>query len=75
MAIKYHLKCSNKGPDKAIITVEGKIANKYDNYAENNENAPTNEVKEFQNKWYVSDAEAYWRFRENEIAEQKIQCE
>ena len=71
MAIKYHLKYINKGSDEAIITVEGKAANKDAGDAENNDKVPTNEVKEFQNKRYVSGAEACWRFHENEIAERK----
>ena len=47
MAIKYHLKYINKGSDKAIITVEGKVANKDARNAENNDKVPSNEVKEF----------------------------
>ena len=71
MAIKYHLKYINKGSDEAIITVEGEISKEDTGDAENNKDAPTNEVKEFQNKRYVSRAETCLRFRENENAEQK----
>ena len=41
------------------------------NKTENVEDEHRNEVREFQNKRYVSGAEACWRFRENEIAERK----
>ena len=72
MAIKYHLKHINKGSDNAIIAVERKTTKRDTKDTENNEDAPTNKVREFQNKQYVSGVEACWRFRENEIAEQNL---
>ena len=62
---------SIRGSDEAIITAEGKTENEDSGDTENNDEAPKNEVKEFQNKQYVSGADAYWCFRENEIAERK----
>ena len=44
MAIKYHLKYINKGSDEAIITVEGEISKEDTGDAENNKDAPTNEI-------------------------------
>ena len=46
-------------------------ANCPDDDFKKDEDAQRNEVKEFQNKRYVSGGEACWRFRGNEIAERK----
>ena len=62
------MKYINKGLDEANVTVGRGPSH---NETETVENEHTNEVREFQNKRYVSGAEACWRFRGNEIAERK----
>ena len=49
-AIKYTLKYLYKGSDQVTVTIEGN-AEDVDTY---------NEIKQFQNKWYVSAGEAAW---------------
>ena len=62
-AIKYHLKYINKPKDYATVAVEdAEMAEQED---------VRNEVKDFQNRRYVSGAEAAWRDRGNELAERK----
>ena len=69
-AIKYLFKYINKGMDEAQVTVETKTCTDADETGQVQEQH-RNEVQEFQNKRYVSGAEACWRLRENEIAERK----
>ena len=69
-AIKYLFKYINKGMDEAQVTVETKTCTDADETGQIQEQH-RNEVQEFQNKRYVSGAEACWRLRENEIAEHK----
>ena len=60
-AIKYTLKYLYKGSDQVTVTIE-------DNAEETD---TSNEVEEFQNKQYVSAAEAAWHQHQNEVADRK----
>ena len=60
-AIKYTLKYLYKGSDQVTVTIE-------DNAEETDTN---NEVEQFQNKQYVSAAEASWCQCQNEVADRK----
>ena len=60
-AIKYTLKYLYKGSDQVTVTIEGS-AEETDTY---------NEIEQFQNKQYVSAAEAAWCQRQNEVADRK----
>ena len=65
-AIKYYLKYLYKGADQVTVTVEDSAAAGC--IAEQGAVA-INEVRESQNKWYVSGAEAYRH--QNEVADRK----
>ena len=60
-AIKYTLKYLYNGSDQVTVTIE-------DNAEETDMN---NEVEQFQNKQYVSAAEAAWCQCQNEVADRK----
>ena len=60
-AIKYTLKYLYNGSDQVTVTIE-------DNAEETDTN---NEVEQFQNKQYVSAAEAAWHQHQNEVADRK----
>ena len=70
-AIKYLFKYILKGNDSATIKIGASIDDNTSNDTSNgNMETIKNEVEEFQNKRYVSAAEAAWRLRSNEICEQ-----
>ena len=70
-AIKYLFKYILKGNDSATIKIGASIDDNTSNDTSNgNMETTKNEVEEFQNKRYVSAAEAAWRLRSNEICEQ-----
>ena len=69
-AIKYLFKYILKGNDSATVKVGASIDNNADNTSDDNTETIKNEVEEYQNKRYVSAAEAAWRLRGNEICEQ-----
>ena len=56
-AIKYSLKYLYKGADQVTLTIEDNAAA---GCIAEQEAVAINEVREFQNKWYVSGAEAAW---------------
>ena len=67
-AIEYSLKYLYKGTDQVTVTIEDNTAAQC--IAEQ-EAVSINEVREFQNKHYVSGAEAAWHQCQNEVADRK----
>ena len=63
-AIKYSLKSLYKATDQVTVTIEDLTT---PGFIAEQEAIVINEVREFQNKWYVSGEEAAWHQCQNEV--------